>query len=308
MARTRAGLSGRPTCRPGVICPGLSAPQGWPLAAMPAGLPVGTLRPCLTSGVDLPRAASAAFRSLLSGQRPAGVVFLSWPLVFMALVLHCCRFWPGWWCPTARQVPRLKKRMAAGHPFMGRGSRLDRGNPGGVPRPQAALRRFVLRRRSSYPRFGVLQLLVFKYLKKAICSKLLVGAVDNPEKLGVARVCGLWKSRARDRLHVTAGQIARWRGTDCTLRIFRIGRCPLCGGRSGRGTDYTWITPDTHKVFPQAGACSAGGWCRPKRTRSPALSPKVGGAIYRPALVTLARWPGREAVTTQDRFSAAGTA
>lgn len=50
MARTRAGLSGRPTCRPGVICPGLSAPQGWPLAAMPAGLPVGTLRPCLTSG------------------------------------------------------------------------------------------------------------------------------------------------------------------------------------------------------------------------------------------------------------------
>lgn len=116
----------------------------------------------------------------------------------MALVLHWCRFWSGWWCPTARQVPRLKKRMAAGHPFMGRGSRLDRGNPEGVPRPQAALRRFVLRRRSSYPRFGALQLLVFKYLKKAICSKLLVGTVDNPKKLGVARVCGLWKSRARE--------------------------------------------------------------------------------------------------------------
>lgn len=63
MARTRAGLSGRPTCRPGVICPGLSAPQGWPLAAMPAGLPVGTLRPCLTSAVELPRAAGAALRS-----------------------------------------------------------------------------------------------------------------------------------------------------------------------------------------------------------------------------------------------------
>lgn len=92
MARTRAGLSGRPTCRPGVICPGLSAPQGWPLAAMPAGLPVGTLRPCLTSAVELPRAASAALRSLFSGQRPAGVAFLSWLLVFAALVLHWCRF------------------------------------------------------------------------------------------------------------------------------------------------------------------------------------------------------------------------
>lgn len=85
MARTRAGLSGRPTCRPGVICPGLSAPQGWPLAAMPAGLPVGTLRPCPTPAVDQPRAASAALRSLLSGQRPAGVAFLSWLLVFMGL-------------------------------------------------------------------------------------------------------------------------------------------------------------------------------------------------------------------------------
>ena len=92
----------------------------------------------------------------------------------------------------------LQKRMAAGHPFMGRGGRLDRGNPEGVPRPQAALRRSFLCRRSSYPRFLVLQLLVFKYLKKAICSKLLVGAVDNPEKLGVARVCGLWKSRVRE--------------------------------------------------------------------------------------------------------------
>ncbi len=62
MARTRAGLSGRPTCRPGVICPGLSALQGWPLAAMSAGLPVETLRPCLTAGRRSPWAASAALR------------------------------------------------------------------------------------------------------------------------------------------------------------------------------------------------------------------------------------------------------
>ena len=41
-------------------------------------------------------------------------------------------------------------------------------------------------------------ILVFIYLKKAICSKLLVGAVDNPEKLDGARVCGLWKSRGRE--------------------------------------------------------------------------------------------------------------
>ena len=71
MARTRAGLSGRPTCRPGVICPGLSAPQGWPLAAMSAGLPVETLRPCLTLAVDQPCAASAAFQLKGHGRRPS---------------------------------------------------------------------------------------------------------------------------------------------------------------------------------------------------------------------------------------------
>lgn len=103
-------------------------------------------------------------------------------------------------------------------------------------------------------------ILVFIYLKKAICSKLLVGAVDNPGKLGAARVCGLWKSRARDRLHVSPGQITRKRGTDYTLRISRIGRYPFGGGLSGRGTDYTWITLAIHKVCPQAGAIQRGGW------------------------------------------------
>lgn len=248
-------------------------------------------------------AASAALRSSRPGRRPAVRCLLAVGCWFLALVRVLSR----WWCRTARHLPRLKKCMAVGHPFTGRGSRLDRGNPGGVPRPQAALRRFVLLSRSSYPRFWALQLLVFKYLKKTICSKLLVGAVDNPGKLGVARVCGLWKSRARDRLHVNAGQITRWRGTDYTLKISRIGRNPLGSGRSGRGTDYTWITLAIHKVCPQTGAVQRGngdGRSAPGRR----LCRQRWGAIYRLALVTPTRWPGREAVTTQDRFSAAGTA
>ena len=139
MARTRAGLSGRPTCRPGVICPGLSAPQGWPLEAMPAGLPVGTLRPCLTSAVDQPRAASRpSFSSFPAKGRPVlpsclGCWF-SWPW---------CRtgaaFWAWWWCHPARLAAPRQRVMAAGHPFIGRGSRPKvGGTPKGCPgrRPQ----------------------------------------------------------------------------------------------------------------------------------------------------------------------------
>lgn len=142
-----------------------------------------------------PTAGRRCLLVLAVGFHGLGVALLR---VLAGMVVHHC---------AASAAPQ--KRMAAGHPFMGRGSRLDRGNPGGVPRPQAALRRFVLRRWSSYPRFWALQLLVFKYLKKTICSKLLVGPVENPKKLVVARVCGLWKSRTRDRLHATAGQITR---------------------------------------------------------------------------------------------------
>ena len=64
----------------------------------------------------------------------------------------------------------LQKRMAAGHPFMGRGGRLDRGNPEGVPRPQAALRRFILLRRSSYPRFSAFQLQAIFIGKKKLAA------------------------------------------------------------------------------------------------------------------------------------------
>ena len=147
---------------------------------------------------DQPCAASAALRSCLLAAGQLLIAFLVVGCWSSCPVPCCCLFCARVVVPHCAASAAPQKRMAAGHPFMGRGSRLDRGNPGGVPRPQAALRRFVLRRWSSYPRFRALQLLVFKYLKKAICSKLLVGAVDNPEKLGGARVCGLWKSRGRE--------------------------------------------------------------------------------------------------------------
>ena len=69
-ARTRAGLNGRPTCRPGVICPGLSALQGWSLAAMPPGLPGGMLRPCLPLKVHQSGAVSAALQCCTAVSHP----------------------------------------------------------------------------------------------------------------------------------------------------------------------------------------------------------------------------------------------
>ncbi len=77
----------------------------------------------------------------------------------------------------------LQKRMAAGHPFMGRGGRLDRGNPEGVPRPQAALRRFILLRRSSYPRFSAFQLqAIFIGKKKLEAPYRVRGGAISREK------------------------------------------------------------------------------------------------------------------------------
>ena len=144
MARTRAGLSGRPTCRPGVICPGLSAPQGWPLAAMPAGLPVGTLRPCLTSAVDQPRAASAALRSQALRPKAGRCCLLTLAVGFHGLgACTGAGSWPWWWCHPARLAALQQRVMAAGHPFIGRGSRPKvGGTPKGCPgrRPLTAFR------------------------------------------------------------------------------------------------------------------------------------------------------------------------
>ena len=68
MMRTRTGLNGRPTCRPGVICPGLGAPKGWPRAAMSAGLPAGTPRSCFASTVNQCGAPSLLETALAVGQ------------------------------------------------------------------------------------------------------------------------------------------------------------------------------------------------------------------------------------------------
>ena len=82
----------------------------------------------------------------------------------LGCLFFCCLGVALTWLSTAAVVPPCaacrasKTVMAAGHPFMGRGSRRRWGNPEGVPRSQTALRRFVLRRRSSYPRFLALQL------------------------------------------------------------------------------------------------------------------------------------------------------
>jgi len=60
--------------------------------------------------------------------------------------------------------------MAAGHPFIGRGSRPKvGGTPKGVPRSQTALRRFVFRRRSSYP--PAQAFLSFKYVLRVLERK-----------------------------------------------------------------------------------------------------------------------------------------
>ena len=111
MARTRAGLSGRPTCRPGVICPGLSAPQGWPLEAMPAGLPVGTLRPCLTSAVDQPRAASAALRSQAFRPKAGRCCLLALVVGFHGLGAALVLFFGRGGGATLRGLPRLDKEL-----------------------------------------------------------------------------------------------------------------------------------------------------------------------------------------------------
>ena len=95
----------------------------------------------------------------LSGQRPAGVAFLPWLLVFMALVPHWCCFLGVVVVPpcaacraSTKSYGRRPSIYREGEPTEGWG------NPEGVPRPQAALRRFVLLRRSSYPRFSAFQL------------------------------------------------------------------------------------------------------------------------------------------------------
>ena len=123
--------------------------QGWPLAAMSAGLPVGTLRPCLTPDGRSPTGGKCrpSFCYLAAGQPVLTFCLGCWFLCPAALVPHWCGFWPGWWCSPARLAALQQTGMAAGHPFIGRGSRPKvGGTPKGCPgrRPLCGARFFAV--------------------------------------------------------------------------------------------------------------------------------------------------------------------
>ena len=242
---------------------------------------LGRLDHALPRAVDQPRAAGAALRSLFPRPKAGrcclpvlAVGFHSFgaaqvSVLVGVVVSHCAA------------SAALQKRMAAGHPFMGRGGRLDRGNPEGVPRPQAALRRFVLLRRSSYPRFSAFQLqAIFIGKKKLEAPYRFRGGAISREK-GV-------------RFHVDnrprGGAISRAGGVR-----FHVEKLAYPQGFSTGWACFGCFAVAFSLVTGRA----------PGRAR---LSPKVGGAISRPALVTPARWPARRGVAINMTRSAAGTA
>ena len=180
------------------------------------------------------RAASAAlrYRVLANGQ----VVWTS--VVGLWLVDQT---------PASASAPRGRCRvpvfslLASGQLVWGRGSRLDRGTPAGFPgrRPSGA---------RVMHRFPPSHYLSFFILGKATWRELLVGAVDNLAKPVLARVCEVLKINLRDRLHVGAGQVARWRGTGCTWITLPATTFPYGSDSRRRGTDYTWTTLLNHRV------------------------------------------------------------
>ena len=91
-------------------------------------------RPSITHGRQVP-----PFVLKLSGQRPAGVAFLPWLLVFMALVPHWCCFLGVVVVPpcaacraSTKSYGRRPSIYREGEPTEGWG------NPEGVPRSQTA--------------------------------------------------------------------------------------------------------------------------------------------------------------------------
>ena len=171
-------------------------------------------RPSINHARQVPRFV------LPSGRRPAGDVFLPW-LLALAVLLP--------WCLGAALLPVFavvvvppcaacrasKTVMAVGHPFMGWG------NPEGVPRSQTALRRFVFRRRSSYPRFWPLQLQVI-FIGKELQEHLT----------------GLGGGRS----------IAKRGGRSNAETPIRGGRSIALGGG-----DLSWINWRIHRAYPQSG-------------------------------------------------------
>ena len=89
----------------------------------------------LALAFDQPCAAGAALRSCLLA---VGQLLIAFWLLAVGFLALCALLWLfcGWavayHCAASAA---LNKSMAVGHPFKGRGSRLVRGNPVGVPRP-----------------------------------------------------------------------------------------------------------------------------------------------------------------------------
>lgn len=157
----------------------------------------------------------------------------------------------------------LQKRMAAGHPFMGRGGRLDRGNPEGVPRPQAALQRFGLRRWSSYPRFSAFQLQAIFIGKKKLEApyRFRGGAisrekgvrfhVDNRPRGGAISRTGGVRFHV-EKLAYPQGFSTGWACFGCFAVAFSLvtGRAPGRARLSPKvgGCDFTSCTDDAGTV------------------------------------------------------------
>lgn len=160
-----------------------------------------------------------------------------------------------------------------------------------MPRPQAALRRFVSRCRSSFPLRGVLQLpakIYRRFFKGRTVPVLGGGEFIAPGGCDLSWISGLGG-----------------------VRFIALGGC-----------DLSWISCAIHKVFPPFGMVTK---CAPGRVDLSPSEPRPlggkgggdlshwcglpacrGGAIYRAfrlVMVTRPSWPARCGVTT-----AAGTA
>ena len=190
---------------------------------MSAGLPVGTLRPCLTPDRRSPTGGKCrpSFCSLAEGQPVLPSCLGCWfwlscclgaALVPVAVVVvppcAACR-------ASTNRHGRRPSIYREGEPTEGWG------NPEGVPRSQTALRRSIFRSRLSYPRFWPLQLQVI-FIGKELQEHLTgLGGGRSIAKRGV-------RSNAET---------------------------PIRGGRSIAlgGGDLSWINWRIHRAYPQSG-------------------------------------------------------
>ena len=178
---------------------------------------------------------------------------------------------------TLRGVPRFKNSHGRRPSIYREGEPTEGwGNPEGVPRSQTALRRFVFRRRSSYP--PAQAFLSFKYVLRVLERKI----AEKHIQINELRTC----------------PVGNRRGPVCNRR-YRVGnrRGPVCNRRAiHRLNAGTGPPPSiTHR------------WRRIAPTWWPFC--RQGSVYYTPqGMVTPARWPGRRGVAISMTRSAAGTA